>query len=740
MGVVRLVCVILLFCAVISEATITHQYNFAQNLPAHLSIMFSMSWFGIPSSDPQGAGPDPAWGNWQWGSNNGNGCVMPTTTPNTCNEGTSLTYAFPNEQRNIASKRRPLAGIYSSSARDAEGLARVDLMLSHVRRLCDGGANARLDAWAIQQDSIHGSSRYQAQTSSNYCATCDMAYRAMIAFFQQAQSAGMTNAVMPGLDQTWIFKFYSAVGLSCSSDNTPCINALTQDITDMVTISNQYGNVATRATNGYPIILIYYDGTLSVSQWQTVLQNARNNAGSDFYVIGTAPGGSTNLFSVFDALAPWTQADYSLTNPTYAQAYSWAQAKHAAYISAVASYPGRVAFGSLNPGFDDYTENWGTCTPRVMPRNPLLVQAAADFLTASQITNTLAITWDDWTEGTHFEPDTINGTQMIVALKQGLGKVAGELADPTGDSALNQRWTSYGSARNCAGGSAGTPPVTSLTCPTAAPSPFLPPNGYIRNLNTGLYLTIATDGTSDVIASSSSTSGAALFNFGSITGGNTIQNQATGLYVSAENTGTSVLDAIRPVASTWETFTFTPYGGYFYIEASINSKYLVVQSSHQLLASSTTQSGGSVFAIISPSLSLTTLALGSYKFYSAINGHYLTLASDSTLVATASASSAATFVVASLSSYGGFSLQVASTGEYVSAANYGSSPLIANVATPTSTLQSFLFYSGPNPATVAIYAVVNTKLTNMQGNGQLIANALTYGDIPSSALFYFVAV
>lgn len=32
-----------------------------------------------------------------------------------------------------------------------------------------------------------------------------------------------------------------------------------------------------------------------------------------------------------------------------------------------------------------------------------------------------------------------DGTTMLVALKQGLGKLAGEAADPTGDTALNQR-------------------------------------------------------------------------------------------------------------------------------------------------------------------------------------------------------------------------------------------------------------------------------------------------------------
>jgi hypothetical protein len=33
-----------------------------------------------------------------------------------------------------------------------------------------------------------------------------------------------------------------------------------------------------------------------------------------------------------------------------------------------------------------------------------------------------------------------NGTQILIALKQGLGKIAGEATDPAGDNALNQRY------------------------------------------------------------------------------------------------------------------------------------------------------------------------------------------------------------------------------------------------------------------------------------------------------------
>jgi len=474
--------------------TITHTFNLASHMPAHLAVMFSMSWFGIPASDPQGGGLDAGWGNWKWGGGN-----IPTNDPTTCNEGTAFSLAFGAEERYIASKRRPLAGIYSSSARNAEGLARVDLMLSSIRRSCDGGANARLDAWAVQLSSVQFTSKY-GKTS---CASCDLAYRALIAFYTEAKKGNMVGAIIPAIDATWIFnpKFAASVGLSCPSTNrAPCIAALTKDITDMATIALSYGSI-TRKINGLPVLVIYFDGTLTVAQWKTILQNARNAAGTDFYVISSAPGTVPTYWGAFDAISPWTGANYGLTNPTYAQAYSWAQGKHATYVSAIKNYPGCVVMGSVTPGFDDYTMNWGTDKARVMARNTLYIQAATDYFKATKIVGTFMATWDDWTEGTHFEPDTNSGTAMLVALKQGLGKMAGEAADPTGDKALDTRWTTYGRARNCNKGTASTPPTITLLCPATAgtgeggegSSSEEINNGDLGYNTTGVFITNITD-------------------------------------------------------------------------------------------------------------------------------------------------------------------------------------------------------------------------------------------------------
>ena len=79
----------------------------------------SMSWFGIPSSDIQGAGADASYGNW---------CVevllrcarncCRVFNPGKCgisnNANACAAFGTAGQQRNIASKRRPLAGIYSA--------------------------------------------------------------------------------------------------------------------------------------------------------------------------------------------------------------------------------------------------------------------------------------------------------------------------------------------------------------------------------------------------------------------------------------------------------------------------------------------------------------------------------------------------------------------------------------------------------------------------------------------------
>jgi len=441
---------LVLFCPLVSPF-VNHTYNLDSYMPDHLAIMFSMSWFGIPSSDPQGAGPDPSYGNWQWGG----GCVE-LNNPAECNNITS------SLQRWIASYRRPLAGIYSSSGRDNEGLARVDLMLSNLRRPCDDGA--KLDAWSVQIDSILFTSKYPENPQST---TADIAYRAMNAFLSEADKGNMTNVFIPGADSTWYFNFGSYFGLG-KCDNSPnnsvqnCINAIQSDLVDMLEIGLEHNS--TYLINQKPVIFYYLDPTnLSPTQWNTLLNTVRQQVGFDFYVIGSTEFGT--YFEAFDALCPWVNLgiwNESLGNSTYERAMNWVTTEHYDLLNSVENYPGRVVFGGVAPGFDDYTKDWGECIVRDIPRVPDVLEAQFDYLKKINIKGVVLETFDDWTEGTALEPDVVDGPAKLVQVRQLLGMLYGEEPDPEGDTRLADRWINYGQARNCNGGTHGIPPVINL--------------------------------------------------------------------------------------------------------------------------------------------------------------------------------------------------------------------------------------------------------------------------------------
>lgn len=450
---------------------ITHVFDLAMRMPAHLAIMFSMSWFGIPQGDPQGAGPDPSYGNTKWGG----GCVA-TNDPATCSDcvlkGTGdACLQTGASQRDMASRRRPMAGIYSASALDTEGLRRVDLMLSNVRRACDDGA--RIDAWAVQMNGTHNTSAHPGNQS---CSTCEITYEATQAFLKEADAAHMDGVIVPSEDATFYFHFGTDVGLGACDDTSGnpkqnCIDALTQDFADMATMALAHPSAL--KLGGKPVVYMYFDpGYLSPSQWGSLLQNARDAAGTDFYVIASSQNATrTDFFQVLDGISPWVQLDWGNTSGSTVRAHAqaWTAGMHDPLYGAVGQYPGRVVLGAATPGFDDYTENWGGCTERQLPpgdpRDPQVLLGEFDYFQAKGMTGLVMETWDDWTEGSEFEPDVAGGTSMLVSLRQQLGALYGDGADPAGDQRLTDRWTSFGQARNCTGGPAGTSPVVTLTCP-----------------------------------------------------------------------------------------------------------------------------------------------------------------------------------------------------------------------------------------------------------------------------------
>jgi hypothetical protein len=461
-----------------------HVFDLAAHVPPRLAIMFTSAWFGVPAADPQGGGVDPGWGNWQWSAP---ACGL-ASDPATC-----APFGSSGLQRVIASRRRPLAGIYSSSGRTEESLRRVDLMLATARRPCDAGA--RFDSFAIQLDSLKFTSRHPQNAQS---ATWDLAYRALEAFLARGDAAHLNGAVTVANDATVYWHFGAAFGLTTQAQR---LAALQDDVAEMAQIATQHPSAL--SVNGRPLLVFYVDSALaSAAEWQGVLDGARATSGVDFYALATTL--QPAYLPAFDALAPWLNLGVwgSATGADlHARAVDYATKLHAALLGAVAQYPGRVVFGGVNPGFDDFTEGWGQCTMREMPRDPALLAGQLDWLASQHIEHVMLETWDDWTEGSEFEPDVTDGPAKLLELRAGLGALFGEAADPAGDHALAQRWNGYGQARNCCfvdhtcpdGGVAAPPPVA-VACSGSVASFDASPGYTSRDVSADAGAPPVTDG------------------------------------------------------------------------------------------------------------------------------------------------------------------------------------------------------------------------------------------------------
>ncbi len=429
--------------SVSSAAASTGHASIAAVMPAHLGIMLSMSWFGIPKSgDPDGAGTDPGYGNWQIGTK----CSAHGDAAE-CVDG----------QRNIASRYRPLDGIYSSAGRDDESLARIRLALSTLNRPCAGDVGARLDSFAIQLDGTKFTSLHDASPSNSE----EGPYQALLHTYEEADAAHLVNAVLPADDATWYFGNGQGLGLKCSSsDHTECYDALEQDVIDMLKLSIEHES--SLKIGGLPVLYYYFSTQLSPDEWNSIFTKARSTVidGSthDFFVLGSSQGGNGGTyFKAFDGISPWINLsawDGTKGATVREHAAAYAASQHDELYKTVPA--GKVVLGGVGPGFDDFTNGWNTCETRQIPRpaeaaprDPGVLDGEIDYLQSKNTKFMVFQTWDDWTEGSFMEPSVSEGTSKIVQLQTRLGELYGEPAvSPT---SLENRWTSFGQPRGCGG-------------------------------------------------------------------------------------------------------------------------------------------------------------------------------------------------------------------------------------------------------------------------------------------------
>ncbi len=436
-----------------SDATVAHA-ALAPVMPPHLALMFSMSWFGIPKTgDPRGAGSDPGWGNWKIPG----ACSAPGA-PATCRDG----------QRDVASNYRPLAGIYSATGRDDESRARIRLALTTLRRACANDVGARVDAFAIQLDGTHYTSLHSSAPDVNPQNT----YQALLSTYAVAEEAGLGNAVLPADDAAWYWNNGHWFALDCVAHHETCAGYVQQDVIDMLTLAVAHPSSLRIA--GKPVLYFYFDGVLKPDEWAAIFATARARVKQDFFALGSKQGAADPAyFRAFDGLSPWIDLDAWATtqgSTIRAHAAAYAAKQHDALFQHVPA--GKVVFGGVAPGFDDFTNGWANCAQRHLPegspRDPQFLDGALDYLAAKHTRGLVLQTWDDWTEGSFFEPSTREGTAKLVQLQTRLGKLFGEPA--VSSTALEHVWSSYGQARSCASTGAPEPsPVIDLCAASCSP-------------------------------------------------------------------------------------------------------------------------------------------------------------------------------------------------------------------------------------------------------------------------------
>ena len=112
----------------------------------------------------------------------------------------------------------------------------------------------------------------------------------------------------------------------------------------------------------------------------------------------------------------------------------------------------------------------------------------------------------------------------------------------------------------------------------------------------------ASSATVNLVASATSSSAAAIFNSAYVPNAGTLQLASTGQYVTADQSGSNALAAVRATASTWERFTVRQKvgaaTGVYSIKAGSNGLYVTVAGDGSLINNGANEAASAGFRFV----------------------------------------------------------------------------------------------------------------------------------------------
>ncbi len=148
---------------------------------------------------------------------------------------------------------------------------------------------------------------------------------------------------------------------------------------------------------------------------------------------------------------PWvsgTDYDAATGATERLKAEDWTRLRLDQILTEAATYSGRIVVGSLFPGFEDWAKGFGQGLDRDVPRSEDLVQGQIDRFLTDGITAVQCGTWNDYPEGSQWEPtlqlpDDSEDAQELRWLTEGLARLYSESVVTAETTALKQSWLDY---------------------------------------------------------------------------------------------------------------------------------------------------------------------------------------------------------------------------------------------------------------------------------------------------------